>query len=61
MSDYFPGLSEGQINDTINSLSLNQKTIYDRLIGEYRDRRQALFLAKSFPEDVAEPNRGEVK
>ena len=57
--EYFPGLSEGQINDTINSLPLNQKTIYDRLTGEYQDRRRALFIAKSFPrESITDPNGG---
>ena len=53
-SDFFPDLTDEQIKETVESLLPEQKRKYYHYEKIYPGGRQALFLAKSFPEDGEE-------
>ena len=49
----FPNLSDDQITGMIDRLSPNQKEVFDKGLLSCKDSRQALFIAKSYPEDLS--------
>jgi len=53
-------LSDAQVEDRIQRLALNQRAIYLRELGEVRDKRQALFIAMSYPEEESPEEKHEM-
>ena len=49
---YLSNFSDEQIEEMETRLSDNQKAIYRRLLGEFRDKRRALFIATSYPMEM---------
>ena len=51
---YLSNFSDEQIEEMEKRLADNQRAIYQRLLGELRDKRHALFLATSYPMEIKE-------
>ena len=49
---YLSNFSDKEIEEMEARLADNQRAIYQRLLGELRDKREALFIATSYPMEI---------